>query len=52
MVETNPNNPLKPIVRIVVDGHGKKTMEEKLINLAENNVLTIAAGISVNELPV
>ena len=52
VVETNPNNPLKPIVRIVVDGHGKKTMEEKLINLAENNVLTIAAGISVNELPV
>jgi len=27
-------------------------MEEKLINLAENNILTIAAGISVNELPV
>ena len=51
VVETNPNNPLKPIVRIVVDGHGKKTMEEKLINLSENNILTIAAGISASELP-
>ncbi len=37
VVETNPNNPLKPTVRIVVDGHGKKAMEEKLINLAENS---------------
>lgn len=52
VVETNPNNPLKPIVRIVVDGHGKKTLEEKLINLAETNILTIAAGVSANELPV
>jgi HD-GYP domain-containing protein (c-di-GMP phosphodiesterase class II) len=50
VVETNPHNLLKPVVRILVDGHGKKTMEEKLINLAENNILTIVAGVSAEEL--
>ena len=52
VAETNPNNPLKPIVRIVVDGHGKRTIEEKLINLAESNILTITAGVSADALPV
>lgn len=52
VVETNPNNPLKPIVRIVVDGHGKKATEEKLINLTENTILTIVAGVSADALPV
>lgn len=52
VVETNPNNPLKPIVRIVVDGHGKRATEEKLINLTENTILTIVAGVSADALPV
>jgi HD-GYP domain-containing protein (c-di-GMP phosphodiesterase class II) len=50
VVETNPHNPMKPVVRVLVDGHGKKATEEKLINLAENNILTIAAGVSAEEL--
>jgi len=50
-VETHANNPLKPTVRIVVDGNGKKATEEKLINLAENNILTIVAGVPADQLP-
>jgi len=51
VVQTNPGNPMKPTVRIVVDGHGRRTTEEKLIDLAGNSILTIAAGISADELP-
>lgn len=51
VVETNPGNPMKPTLRIVVDGHGIKATEKKLINLAENCILTIVAGVSADELP-
>ncbi|MHB8910154.1 MAG: HD-GYP domain-containing protein [Syntrophales bacterium] len=51
VVETNPGNPLKPTIQIVVDGHGRKATEKKLINLAENSILTIVAGVSADELP-
>ncbi|MHB9099606.1 MAG: HD-GYP domain-containing protein, partial [Syntrophales bacterium] len=51
VVETNPGNPMKPTLRIVVDGHGRKATETKLINLAENSILTIVAGVSADELP-
>lgn len=49
VVETNPGNPLKPTVRVVVDGHGMRVTEERLIDLAENNILTIVAGVSADE---
>lgn len=52
VVVTNPGNPLKPTVRIVMDGHGQRMTEERLINLAENTVLTIVAGVSADELPL
>jgi len=52
VVETNPNNPLKPIIRVLFDGHGKRTIEEKMINLMENNILTITSGVSKDALPV
>jgi len=52
VVETNPSNPLKPTIRIVVDGHGNRVSEEKLINLAGNTILTIVAGVAADEMPV
>jgi len=52
VVGTNPKNPLKPLVQIIIDGHGNKVTDERLINLAENNILTIVAGVSVAELPI
>ncbi len=51
VVETNSSNPVKPTVRIVFDGQGKKVTEEKLINLAENAILTIITGIAAGEIP-
>jgi HD-GYP domain-containing protein (c-di-GMP phosphodiesterase class II) len=50
VVETNRSNPLKPTIRIVVDGHGNKVTEEKLINLAEHTILTIVAGVAADEI--
>ena len=52
VVQTNPGKPLKPVIRIVVDGHGKRTTEEKLIDLSGNTILTIVAGVAADELPV
>ena len=52
VVETNPGKPLKPVIRIAVDGHGKKTMEEKLIDLSGNTILTIVSGVSPEEVPL
>ena len=51
VVKTNPNNPFKPTVRILADGQGNKPELEHLINLAEDNVLNIATGITAEELP-
>jgi len=42
---------MKPTVRIVMDGHGKRVTEERLINLAENTILTIVSGIPTDEIP-
>jgi HD-GYP domain-containing protein (c-di-GMP phosphodiesterase class II) len=50
VVSTNPNNPMKPTVRIVFDGQGNKVTEEKLINLAESTILTIVTGIAADEI--
>lgn len=52
VVETNPSNPLKPTIQIVVDGHGNRASEEKLINLAGDTILTIVAGVAADEMPV
>jgi HD-GYP domain-containing protein (c-di-GMP phosphodiesterase class II) len=51
VVQTNQNNPFKPTVRIVTDGQGNRILDEHLINLAEDNILNIVAGISADEIP-
>ena len=48
--QTNPNNPFKPIVRIVTDGQGNRISDEQLINLADDNILNIVAGITADEI--
>lgn len=52
VVQTNPGKPLKPVIRIALDGHGKKTMEERLIDLSGNTILTIVSGVSPEEVPL
>lgn len=52
VVETNPNNPLKPVIRVMFDGQGNKVTEETLINLAESAILSIVAGVAADEIAV
>lgn len=49
VVQTNQCNACKPTVRIVVDGHGNRMLEEKLFNLAETPILTIVTGIKADD---
>ncbi len=51
VVQTNRSNPFKPTVQIVVDGHGNRVSEEKLLNLAETHILTIVTGIKADDVP-
>jgi hypothetical protein len=45
VVETNPTNPLKPVINLVMDGHGKRVLQDKRINLADNNILNIQDSV-------
>ncbi len=47
----NRNNPFKPTVRIVVDGHGNPVQEAKFLDLAETNILHIVTGVKADEAP-
>jgi len=51
VVDTNKDQPLKPIIKILFDGHGEKVTDEKIIDLKVNTVLNILGGISEEELP-
>ena len=51
VVQTNPSNPFKPTVRILADGQGNKIAKELLIDLTEDHILNIVAGITANEIP-
>jgi len=50
VVETNPTNPLKPVINLIVDGHGKRVLHDKRINLAENNILNIQDAVLKGEI--
>jgi HD-GYP domain-containing protein (c-di-GMP phosphodiesterase class II) len=51
VIATNKDQPLKPIIKILFDGHGGRVTEERIINLKENTVLNILSGISETEFP-
>jgi HD-GYP domain-containing protein (c-di-GMP phosphodiesterase class II) len=51
VVQTNPQNPFKPIVRIIADGQGNRLRDPQTIDLTEDNVLNIVAGITADEIP-
>ena len=51
VASTNPTNPFKPVVRILVDGQGQKVPEERLFDLAGDNILNIVSGASADDVP-
>jgi HD-GYP domain-containing protein (c-di-GMP phosphodiesterase class II) len=51
VIDTNKDQPLKPIIKILFDGHGEKVTGEKIIDLKQNTVLNILDGVSEEELP-
>jgi HD-GYP domain-containing protein (c-di-GMP phosphodiesterase class II) len=51
VIATNKDQPLKPIIKILFDGHGEKVTGEKIIDLKQNTVLNILDGVSEEELP-
>ncbi len=50
VVQTNHNNPFKPIIRIITDGQGNRIADEHLINLADENILNIVAAVTADEI--
>lgn len=46
VVDTNPERPLRPTVRIFFDRHGNRMDEERTIDLSDNNSLYISKDIS------
>ena len=49
VVSTNPANPFKPRVRIVVDGQGNRISDANLCDLSVTNILNIVTGVSADE---
>ena len=46
VMAVNKAHPLKPLIKLLLDGHGNRIMEDKLINLSDNSILSIADGVS------
>jgi HD-GYP domain-containing protein (c-di-GMP phosphodiesterase class II) len=51
VIATNADQPLKPIISILFDGHGNRITDDRTINLKENPVLVITGGVTEEELP-
>ena len=50
VVAVNKAHPLKPQIKILLDGQGNRIMEDKLIDLSENTILSIVGDISYMKL--
>ena len=42
---------MKPIIKLLFDGHGNAVTDERIIDLKVNTVLNILSGVSDDELP-
>ncbi len=50
VLAANKCNPLKPVIKLLFDCHGKRVFEDKQINLSENHVLSIVDGVSEDKI--
>lgn len=51
VIATNADQPLKPIISILYDGHGNRITDDRTINLKENPILVITGGAQEDEFP-
>ncbi|MEI8173687.1 MAG: HD domain-containing phosphohydrolase [Deltaproteobacteria bacterium] len=51
VIATNADQPLKPIISIILDGQGNRITDDRTINLKENPVLVITGGVTEEEHP-
>lgn len=50
IVDTNKKNPLRPVVKILVDTNGKEAKESNAVNLDKNQLLYIVDSIPKEEI--
>jgi hypothetical protein len=48
---TNEGQPLRPVVKILIDADGNRVAEEKTVNLFGNPIIWVTGPVSENELP-
>ena len=51
VIDTNPDNPLRPIVRLLYSVEGEELTTRRIIDLAQNSQLWITSAITPDELP-
>jgi HD-GYP domain-containing protein (c-di-GMP phosphodiesterase class II)/CheY-like chemotaxis protein len=51
VIDINPDNPLRPIVRLLYSVQGEELMSARTIDLAQNSQLWITSAITPDELP-
>jgi HD-GYP domain-containing protein (c-di-GMP phosphodiesterase class II) len=51
VIDTNPDNPLRPIVRLLYSVQGEELTAARVIDLAQNSQLWITSAITPDELP-
>jgi len=51
VIHTNRSLPLKPLIKLLFDGRGKKTVADEFIDMATNSVLNVVDVIAEEDLP-
>lgn len=49
---TNKSQPMRPVIRLLIDGKGHRVTENETIDLAHNNVLTILDVVPEEDIPL
>jgi len=51
VIDTNDQQPLRPVVNVLYDGQGNKMKVDQLVNLKENSLLWVVGNVSETDLP-
>ncbi|MCX5833105.1 MAG: HD domain-containing protein [Deltaproteobacteria bacterium] len=51
VIDTNDQQPLRPVVNVLFDGQGNKMKVDQIVNLEENSLLWVVGNVSETDLP-